>query len=41
MAVFRLKEGKELLLAVDAVFPGIGKETAVEGCLLARVTFII
>ena len=40
MAVFDLKEGKELLLAVDAVPLGIGKETAVEGHLLARVTFI-
>ena len=41
MAVFGLKEGKELLLAVDAVPLGIGKETAVEGHLLARVTFKI
>ena len=40
MAVFGLKEGKELLMAVDAVPLGIGKETAVEGHLLARVTFI-
>jgi len=41
MAVFGLKEGKELLLAVDAVPLGIGKETAVEGHPLSRVTFII
>ena len=41
MAVFGLKEGKELLQAVDAVFLGIGKETAVEGHLLARVIFIM
>ena len=41
MAVFGLKEGKELLLAVDALFLGIGKETAVKGQLLARVIFIM
>ena len=41
MAVFGLKEGKELLLAVDAVPLGIGKETAVEGHLIARVIFIM
>ena len=41
MAVFGLEEGKELLLAVYALFLGIGKETAVEGHLIARVIFIM